>query len=588
MKKEGIKKSSNSSVNILRRIWETWGRKQLTLIIFCNLLMVVVAGCTSLYPIAIDYAFNVLAEKDSAGLMVVPIFIIMLTFIKGLSFFYQSVIAARISGRVIASVQKELFSRLISLDLAIISNKRVGELQSRLVNDVNLLRETIVRSLNNLVRDLLTLVGLIASMFYLDWALTIAVILVYPICVWPIIIVGRINRRLATRFQEHLGGVNSFLNESFSGLRLIKIFGLEKLQKVSGNKYFEELFGVTLKMSKTRARLEPILEVIGGLAIAVVIFIAGTRIISGNSDIGAFSGFVSALLIAVQPARALGTLNTVLQEGASAGERIFAAIDARPKIISGTNSIVPKNIKGKITFKNVSFSYTDGKKALNNINLTIQSGENVALVGPSGAGKSSLVNLVPRLFDPNSGQVEVDGYDLTSVDISWLRSCIAVVSQDEILFHTSVRENISFGSIGASDAQIQSAAKDAFAHEFIENLPNGYDTVVGERGSKLSVGERQRISIARAILRNPIILILDEPTSALDALSENYIKNALSKLSRGRTTITIAHRLSTIVDADKIVVMENGDISAMGKHNDLINTSNLYSRLAGLQKDINT
>ena len=288
--------------------------------------MVIVAGCTSLYPIAIDYAFNILAEKDLAGLTLVPIIIILLTFVKGVAFFYQSVVAARISTRVITNIQKELYSRLISLDLAFVSNKRVGELQSRLLNDVNLLRETIVRSLNNLVRDLLTLIGLIASMFYLDWALTIAVILVYPICVWPILIVGRINRKLATRFQEQLGQVNSFLNESFSGLRLIKAFGLEKLQKLNGNKYFESLFDVTLKMSKTRARLEPILEVIGGLAIAIVIFIAGTRIINGTSDIGAFSGFISALLIAVQPARALGTLNTVLQEGASAGERIVSSM----------------------------------------------------------------------------------------------------------------------------------------------------------------------------------------------------------------------------------------------------------------------
>ena len=547
--------------------------------------MVIVAGCTSLYPIAIDYAFNILAEKDLAGLTLVPIIIILLTFVKGVAFFYQSVVAARISTRVITNIQKELYSRLISLDLAFVSNKRVGELQSRLLNDVNLLRETIVRSLNNLVRDLLTLIGLIASMFYLDWALTIAVILVYPICVWPILIVGRINRKLATRFQEQLGQVNSFLNESFSGLRLIKAFGLEKLQKLNGNKYFESLFDVTLKMSKTRARLEPILEVIGGLAIATVIFIAGTRIINGTSDIGAFSGFISALLIAVQPARALGTLNTVLQEGASAGERIFSTIDSRPQIVSKANAILPKSIKGKIKFNNVSFSYSEGKEALIKINLVIKEGENVALVGPSGAGKSSLVNLIPRLFDPTSGVVEIDNYDLKLLNLSWLRSCIAVVSQDEILFHTSVKENISLGSREASEEQIHSAAKDAFAHEFIENLPYGYDTIVGERGSQLSVGEKQRISIARAILRNPKILILDEPTSALDALSENYIKNALSKLSKGRTTITIAHRLSTIVDADEIVVMENGSIIDKGKHDSLINKSSLYSRLAGLQKE---
>ncbi|MBT4109360.1 MAG: ABC transporter ATP-binding protein, partial [Pelagibacterales bacterium] len=348
--------------------------------------------------------------------------------------------------------------------------------------------------------------------------------------------------------------------------------------------YFSELKFVIIKVISTRAGLEPVMEIVGGIAISLVILLAGWQIVEGVSTVGEFSGFISALLIAVGPARAIGTLNSVLQEGTAAANRVFGGIDSKAKVYDDLNAESLKNIEGKLIFKNITYKYLDKNiLALKNINLEINPGESLAIVGPSGSGKSTFVNLILRFFDPDEGDVLVDNKNLKNVKINSLRENIAIVSQDTLLFHGTISENIIFGKQGATTEDIIRSAKEAGANDFIEKLPNGYANIVGENGANLSGGERQRIALARAILRKPKILILDEPTSALDSEAEDKIKQTLSAISKNRTTITIAHRLSTIINADRIVVFDKGIIVSEGTHEELLKTSALYKKMALLQ-----
>ena len=575
---------SMTPIQVFKRIWKNYGKGHLYSFILANVLMLFIAGSTALYPIVIDYAFLSLEEANWKKISLIPIFIILLTFIKGGALYKQTVMINTLAQSIIFKIQSNLFSSLLNLDLNIINTERVGNLQSRIMNDVNLMKEAMIRSFNNLIRDFFTLIGLIISMFWLNWVLALAVIIVYPLAVLPIIKIGKRSRFLSNSMQEHIGKSSSFITESFAGARLIKSYQLEEAQNKRAENYFSELKSLIIKVIATRAGLEPVMEIIGGIAISLVILLAGWQIVSGTSTVGEFSGFVSALLIAVGPARALGTLNSVLQEGTAAANRVFGGIDARPNVSDDSDSKVLQNIKGKINFVNISYKYLDKNiYALKNISLQINAGESIAIVGASGSGKSSLVNLLPRFFDPDEGEIFFDDQKLHKIKISSLRKNIAIVSQDTLLFHGTISENIAFGEQNASKENIISSAKEAGAHEFIQNLPNSYDTLIGENGANLSGGERQRIAIARAIIRKPAVLILDEPTSALDAEAEDKIKNTLSDISKNRTTITIAHRLSTIINADRIIVFDKGKISSTGNHEELMKTSSIYKNMALLQ-----
>ncbi len=579
-----INSGSMTPVTAFKRIWKSYAKDHLFNFILANLFMLFIAGATALYPIVIDYAFLSLEEANWSKIIFIPIFIILLTFIKGGALYKQTVLINTLVQSIIHKIQSELFSSLLKLDLDMINLTRIGNLQARIMNDVNLMKEALIRSFNNLVRDFFTLIGLIISMFWLNWVLALAVIIVYPIAVFPIAKIGKRSRSLSNAMQEHIGKSSAFVTESFSGARLIKSYQLEDIQIKKAKNYFKELKVIIIKVISTRAALEPLMEIIGGIAISLVILLAGWQIISGQSTVGEFSGFISALLIAVGPARALGTLNSVLQEGTAAANRVFGGIDAQSKVIDANNAKELENINGKITFKNVIYKYLDkNTSALQDINLEIKPGESVAIVGPSGSGKSTLVNLILRFFDPYSGEILIDGKNLRNIKISSLRKNIAIVSQDTLLFHGTISENIAFGNQNSKKLDIESAAKEAGAHDFIKVLPDGYETLIGENGANLSGGERQRIAIARAILRDPAILILDEPTSSLDAQAEDKIKKTLSKIAINRTTIIIAHRLSTINNASRIIVLDNGKISSIGSHDELIETSPLYKKLALLQ-----
>ena len=582
------KKSTNtkklSPLMVFRRIWSQWGHRHLVVFIIANILMLIVAGTTALYPIVIDYAFQFLTNKDWSKITLIPFAIVILTLIKGGALYQQTVLVNKVIHSIIANIQTQLYESFINLDLDIINKERAGGLQSRIMNDVNLMKEAMIRSCNNLIRDLFTLIGLIVSMIWLDWVLAIAVLVIYPLATFPIILIGKRSRFLSHSLQSDLAQSASFLTESFVGARLIKSYQLEVEQKNKAPNHFNRLKTLFVKLVSTRAGLEPVMEIVGGIAISLVILLAGWQIISGRSSVGEFSGFISALLIAVGPARALGTLNSVLQEGTAAATRVFSGIDSKAMVIESEPAKSLIKPKGNLVFKNVSYSYSDKNlPALNDIDLEIFSGEHIAIVGPSGSGKSTLVNLIFRFFDPESGKIIFDDQDIRFLKLSSLRENIAIVSQETSLLYGSVHENISYGDKTATKKQILKAAIEADADQFIRKLPKGYDTLVGENGENLSGGEKQRISIARAILKNPAVLILDEPTSALDASTEERIKNALHKASVSRTTITIAHRISTVIDSDRIVVMDKGKIISVGNHKELFSTCLIYKKMALLQ-----
>ena len=387
-----------------------WGKSQKKNFIKANLLMIIVAAVTSLYPIAIDFSFNALNEKNITHLMYIPLAIIALTMLKGISYFYQTVIVGKISNSIIKVIQLRLYEKIVNFDVLLMNEFQQGSLQSRFINDLNILREAITRVLNNLIRDFFTLIGLLISMLYLDWVLTLCVILIYPLCIKPIVFIGQSTRKHSLKLQEKISVAGAFLNESFSSIAVIKTFNLESLQKIKAEKKFSDIYKKNIEIIKVRSKVEPTLEIIGGLAISAVIVIAGLRINSGHTDIGAFSGFISALLIAVQPARALGTLNTVLQEGGASLLRLDDILKKENKIFSIKNPRKIDDIKSNIIFKKVSFSYDNKNKSLNGINLKIKAKENLVLVGNNGSGKSTFLNLIPRLIDPSNGIITIQGW----------------------------------------------------------------------------------------------------------------------------------------------------------------------------------
>ena len=573
-----LKKQNRLSTFFLYvKLLNKWGLKQKKKFLIANIFMLIVAIATSMYPLIIDFAFDVISEKNKQYIFLLPVLILGITVIKGTAHYFQTLYVGVIANSIIKDIQFNLYNKVLDFDVTIFNNQNAGSLQSRFINDLNILKESIIRTLNNLIRDVLILLGLIGSMFYLDWVLTLCVVLVYPICIRPVIKIGKKTRDISLKLQKKISEASSFLSESFSAIRVIKTYNLEGLQKKLAVKKFENIYEGNIKIIRARAKIEPTLEIIGGIAISIVLVLAGIRILNDTSDLGSFTGFISALLIAVQPARALGTLNTILQEGAASLIRLEDLLKKRSLIDITESKKVLSTVKGKIRFSNVHYYYNYNEYTLKKINCIISPGEQVVIVGANGSGKSTFINLIPRLMDPVKGNLYIDDQNIKKLQIKSLRDNIALVSQDVILFDTSIMKNISIANPRASRSEIIEASKKADAHNFIIKLKKSYDTITGDRGLNLSGGERQKISIARALIKKPKILLLDEATSALDNRSESKVNKLLKSFQKNITTIVVAHRLSTIIEAKRIIFFDKGCILADGSHKNLLK-SNLHYR----------
>ena len=526
---------------------------------------------------------DIFINRDQTMLLLVPIAIMVVMVIGGAANFGQAVLMNWVGLRIVADLQGRVFSHLLYLDLAFFKGIQTGKLIAHLTSDAYLIRQATASTLTSLVKDLLTVSLLVALMFYENWRLALVVFFVFPMAAWPIGRLGRRMRKVVGITQAEVGSFTTILSETLQGVRHVKAYGMERYEISRTEKIIERLFSLYMKATRTRALTTPMMEILGGIAIAVVIWYGGSQVIAGTAEPGAFFALFTALLLAYRPIRSIANLNTSLQEGLAAAQRIFMVLDVRPDVTEqgGAKELIVE--QGRIDFNAVDFSYVNQEVALQNITLAVPEGQTTALVGPSGAGKSTILNLIPRFYDVDSGSVFIDGQDIRSLKLASLRKEIALVSQDVILFDDTVRANIAYGRPGAREDEILSAAKAAAAHKFISALPDGYETIVGERGAKLSGGERQRSAIARALLKDAPILLLDEATAALDAESEREIQAALSTLKKGRTTLVIAHRLATVRDADRIYVLDSGKMVESGSHEQLISMEGLYSRLYALQ-----
>ena len=522
---------------------------------------------------------RIFVGKEASLLLVIAGAALALAIAKGLADYGEAILMSRITQRVIAEVQSALYARLIRADLAYFNANASGTLISRFTNDVVLLRNAAANVLAAIGKDAITVVFLLALMFYQDWVLALASCFAFPLAIRPIVRIGRRMRRVSANTQIEFGQVTTLLSQTFQGARHVKAYGMEDYEAGRASALFERIYRLIDQANRTRARASPLMEALGGAAVSVVIAYGGYQVIDGSRTPGAFFSFITALLLAYQPLKSLANLNAVLQEGLAAAQRVFEVLDIEPAIGDRDGARRLRVAGGEIRFDAVSFAYQPHAVALDGVSLTVPPGSTVALVGPSGAGKSTVLNLIPRFYDVTAGSISIAGQDIRSVTLSSLRGALALVAQEASLFDDTVRANIAYGRLDASEPEIEAAAAAAGADRFIAELAQGYDTLVGEHGVRLSGGQRQRLAIARAMLKDAPILLLDEATSALDNESERQVQAALRRLMRGRTTLVIAHRLSTITGADLICVMDRGRIVESGKHAQLLARAGLYARL---------
>ena len=548
------------------------------------LLMGAAAGSTALRAWLMQPVLDrIFVGREGSLLLLIAGGALAIALIKGLADYGEAVLMNRVGQRVIADVQIALFTRLMRADLAYFHAHSSGTLISRFTSDAALLRSAAANVLGGIGKDTLTVIFLVGVMFYQDWLLALVSFFVFPVAIHPIVGIGRRMRRVSANTQAEMGQLTTLLSQTFQGARLVKAYGMEAYEERRAAGLFERLFALIDRATRTRSRASPMMETLGGVAIAIVILYGGHQVISNARTPGAFFSFITALLLAYQPLKSLANLNASLQEGLAAAHRIFQVLDVEPTIrdLPGAGRL---HVAGsEIRFDQVRFGYAPGAVALDGISLTVPAGKTVALVGASGAGKSTILNLIPRFFDVEEGCIAIDGQDIRSVTLASLREAVALVAQEVTLFDDTLRANIAYGRFGAATADIEAAARAAGADGFIRDLPQGYDTQVGEHGVRLSGGQRQRLAIARAMLKDAPILLLDEATSALDSESERQVQAALRTLIRGRTTLVIAHRLSTVQGADLICVVDRGRIVESGRHAELLARDGLYARLYAMQ-----
>ena len=555
----------------LRPYW-----KRLALSMICMSGVGLMTG--SLAMIVKDILDEIFIKHDAAMLKLIPVALILIYMVKGVFHYAQSYLMGYVGQSVVRDLRDELYSHIQIQPLSFFARNPTGTLMSRVTYDVNMISRAVAEAFSSMLRDSFTLLTLIGVVFYRDWQLALIAFFIYPSAIYPIIKFGRKMRKIGTKSQELMGDVTSFLHETIAGARIVKAFGMEKYESDRFAEVNKRIFRLIMKTRKVRALTVPVMEIFGAVGVAAIVWYGGFKVIDGVMTTGEFFSFLTALMMLYQPVKKLSTVNNIVQEALSAADRIFELLDIEPDICEKESALHVDTVTRSVSFEKVTFSYGE-EDVISGLDLSVDKGERLALVGSSGAGKTTFVNLIPRFHDVTGGSIMIDGIDIRDLKLSSLRGLVAMVTQETVLFNDTVRNNIAYGHREMSEADVIDAATAAFAHDFIMELPQGYDTVIGEQGLRLSGGQKQRISIARAIFKNAPILILDEATSALDTESEKLVQGALDNLMRNRTSFVIAHRLSTIKSADRIVVMSDGKIAEEGTHDLLLGKNGLYRKL---------
>ena len=564
---------------ILGRLYNDYTKKFLSKIIIAAFFSILVAGSTSSIAWLLDPAIKkIFIEKNQTLIFIIPILIIVAFTTKGISLYIAKTTMIGVGEEVKKMLQEDMLKSFIQADTQFIENKHTGKYISNLTFDVSMITNLLTNSLLNLFKDGLTLIGLLFVMFYQNWKLALVAMIMIPLASVMARSLGKRIRKVTTEATEKSGLLTTYLIEIFKNHKLIKIFQTEEYENNRAKKYIDELKEKSKKIAIIFVRATPIMETLTGIMIAILIFYSGKLILNNEIDISSFFSFLAAMMLAYQPVRTLATLNIGVNQGIAAAKRILPIVDNENKITDKNDDKALQLSKGTIEFKEVSFKYNKNTQGpiLKSVNLTIEGGKMTALVGHSGAGKSTIMNLIPRFYDRIDGDIIVDGSSIYKAKIKSLRKNISLVSQDTTLFDDTIKNNIAYANQNVKEQDIFEAAKLSFAEEFINKLPDRYDTIIGENGVRLSGGEKQRLSIARAMLKDSKIILLDEATSSLDAETENKIQKAINFLIKDRTTLVIAHRLSTILNSDKIYVVDNGSIVDEGKHDELIKNSKIY------------
>lgn len=568
---------------IFKRLYEVIKPYQVKLLI-AMLAMICVSISTGAQTWLVkDVLDKIFIEQNGFYLKILPLAVLLIFLLKGIVYYIYSILLQQVGQSIIRDFRLQIFNHIHKQSLSFFNEMPTGTLMSRVISDVALLQQAVSNALVGVIRDFFQVIILLGVVFYMNWRLAMITFIVMPIAAYPIVKFGRLFRKLSTSTQEEVAHVSNILHETITGNRIVKAFTKEEYESKRFLQQVTRLFVLTMRDAKYRCMQHPMMEFIGGCAIAMIIWFGGKEVIGGNMTPGTFFAFLTALIAAYEPVKSVTKINSVIQQGLAAATRVYAILDIEPEIRDKKDAIPLPLFSSQIECRNLNFSYDNENFVLSNINLTVPVGEALAIVGPSGGGKTTITNLIPRFLDLKEGSILIDGIDIRDVTVASLRNQIAMVTQQTILFNDTVRNNIAYGDQQAPEEQIHEAAKAAFAYDFIQALPKGFDTIIGEGGARLSGGQQQRISIARAILKNAPILILDEATSALDTESEREVQKALENLMKDRTTLVIAHRLSTIKNADRIIVIKDGAIVEQGTHDLLIAQKGEYEMLYNMQ-----
>lgn len=548
------------------------------------MIMVSAMGSAQAYMIK-PLLDEIFVKKDRWMLDIIPFVLILVFVSKGIFNYFANSLLDILGQGIISDLRKNIFAHIHSLPISFFHNTPTGELISRVISDSMLIQMAVSRALAGVFKDLFQVFGLVCVVMYLNWKLAIIALVFLPLAFIPVSHFARKFRKLSTTNQQTVAQVSNILHETITGHKIVKAFGMEQYEIKRFSETVDRLFGIIVKDIRNNSLQGPIMELMGGLGITAIIWYGGHQVITDQSTPGIFFAFLTSIIMIYNPIKGVSNINSAIQQGLAAATRIFTLLDIKSSIQDKPEAILLPPFKKHIEFQNVSFSYDEKTDVLKNINLNVRYGEMLALVGTSGGGKTTLVNLIPRFFEVTKGSIQIDGHDLRDVTMKSLRDQLAIVSQQTILFNDTVKNNIAYGDLNRSDEEIIAAAKAAHAYDFIKELPDGFDTIVGESGARLSGGQQQRLSIARALLKNAPILILDEATSALDTESEREVQKALENLMQNRTTFVIAHRLSTVRNADRIIVIQDGKIAEEGTHEQLLASNGAYTTLHNMQFD---